>query len=33
MNIPVTRPFLPPQEVYERHLQGIWQRGWLTDYH
>ena len=32
MNIPVTRPFLPPYEAYERLLQGIWQRGWLTNH-
>ncbi|MES2454274.1 MAG: DegT/DnrJ/EryC1/StrS family aminotransferase [Bacteroidota bacterium] len=29
--IPVTRPFLPPQEVYNEYLSGIWQRQWLTN--
>jgi dTDP-4-amino-4,6-dideoxygalactose transaminase len=32
MNIPVTKPFLPPYEDYERYLKGIWQRGWLTNH-
>jgi dTDP-4-amino-4,6-dideoxygalactose transaminase len=29
--IPVTKPFLPPQEEYEVYLKGIWQRQWLTN--
>ncbi|WP_330745033.1 DegT/DnrJ/EryC1/StrS family aminotransferase [Chryseobacterium sp. CP-77] len=29
--IPVTQPFLPPQEEYERYLDGIWKRNWLTN--
>ncbi len=29
--IPVTRPFLPPWEVYESYLKGIWERNWLTN--
>lgn len=29
--IPVTRPFLPPQEEYEKFLKGIWSRNWLTN--
>ncbi len=29
--IPVTKPFLPPQEEYEKYLPGIWQRQWLTN--
>lgn len=29
--IPVTKPFLPPQEEYEKHLSGIWKRQWLTN--
>ncbi|EPR66326.1 DegT/DnrJ/EryC1/StrS family aminotransferase [Cyclobacterium qasimii] len=29
--IPVTKPFLPPQEVYEKYLSGIWKRHWLTN--
>lgn len=29
--IPVTKPFLPPQEEYEKYLDGIWQRNWLTN--
>ena len=29
--IPVTKPFLPPQEEYEKYIDGIWQRNWLTN--
>ncbi|MEJ7556728.1 MAG: DegT/DnrJ/EryC1/StrS family aminotransferase [Pedobacter sp.] len=29
--IPVTKPFLPPQEEYCNYLDGIWQRQWLTN--
>lgn len=29
--IPVTKPFLPPQEDYQQLLQGIWNREWLTN--
>lgn len=29
--IPVTKPFLPPQEEYAKYLNGIWQRQWLTN--
>jgi dTDP-4-amino-4,6-dideoxygalactose transaminase len=29
--IPVTKPFLPPQEEYTNLLKGIWQRQWLTN--
>jgi len=29
--IPVTKPFLPPQEEYARYLSGIWERQWLTN--
>jgi len=29
--IPITKPFLPPQEEYEKFLKGIWQRQWLTN--
>lgn len=29
--IPVTKPFLPPQEEYYNYLTGIWQRRWLTN--
>jgi dTDP-4-amino-4,6-dideoxygalactose transaminase len=29
--IPVTKPFLPPQESYEKYLAGIWKRQWLTN--
>lgn len=27
----VNRPFLPPQEVYQAYLDGIWKRQWLTN--
>lgn len=29
--IPVTKPFLPPREMYQQFLEGIWQRDWLTN--
>ncbi|WP_333596647.1 DegT/DnrJ/EryC1/StrS family aminotransferase [Chryseobacterium flavum] len=29
--IPVTQPFLPPREEYEKYLEGIWKRNWLTN--
>jgi dTDP-4-amino-4,6-dideoxygalactose transaminase len=29
--IPITKPFLPPQEEYLKLLSGIWQRQWLTN--
>lgn len=29
--IPVTKPFLPPQEEYLKMLDGIWKRQWLTN--
>jgi dTDP-4-amino-4,6-dideoxygalactose transaminase len=29
--IQVTRPFLPPREEYEKYIEGIWQRNWLTN--
>lgn len=29
--IPVTKPFLPAQEEYNKYLQGIWKRNWLTN--
>ncbi|MDD4606486.1 MAG: DegT/DnrJ/EryC1/StrS family aminotransferase [Dysgonamonadaceae bacterium] len=29
--IPITKPFLPPQEEYEKYLSGIWTRNWLTN--
>lgn len=29
--IPVTKPFLPPQEEYQRLVDGIWKRNWLTN--
>lgn len=29
--IPVTKPFLPPEEEYKKLLNGIWQREWLTN--
>ncbi|MEG2509376.1 MAG: DegT/DnrJ/EryC1/StrS family aminotransferase [Chryseobacterium sp.] len=29
--IPVTQPFLPPKEEYEKYLDGIWTRKWLTN--
>lgn len=29
--ISITRPFLPPQEEYQKYLDGIWKRNWLTN--
>lgn len=29
--IPVTKPFLPPKELYTEYIDGIWQRNWLTN--
>lgn len=29
--IPVTKPFLPPKEEYDKYLRDIWQRNWLTN--
>lgn len=29
--IPVTKPFLPPQQIYHHYLDGIWKRQWLTN--
>jgi dTDP-4-amino-4,6-dideoxygalactose transaminase len=29
--IPVTKPFLPPREEYEKLLKDIWSRNWLTN--
>ncbi|TDU42897.1 dTDP-4-amino-4,6-dideoxygalactose transaminase [Gelidibacter sediminis] len=29
--IPITKPFLPPQEDYKKYLSGIWKRQWLTN--
>ncbi len=29
--IQVTEPFLPPKEEYEKYLDGIWERNWLTN--
>jgi dTDP-4-amino-4,6-dideoxygalactose transaminase len=29
--IPVTKPFLPPREEYDKYLDGIWERNWMTN--
>lgn len=29
--IPVTKPFTPPIEDYQKLVEGIWQRNWLTN--
>ena len=29
--IPITKPFLPPLENYQKYLDGIWERQWLTN--
>src|SRR4028118_2320342 len=29
--IQVTKPFLPPKEEYQKYMDGIWQRNWLTN--
>lgn len=28
----ITKPFLPPREEYEELLEGIWNRGWVTNH-
>lgn len=30
--IPVTKPFLPPKEEYDKYIEGIWERNWLTNH-
>jgi dTDP-4-amino-4,6-dideoxygalactose transaminase len=30
--IPVTKPFLPPFEMYNKYIEGIWERQWLTNH-
>lgn len=30
--IPVTKPFLPPKKDYQKYLDGIWERNWLTNH-
>ena len=29
--INVTKPFLPPREEFDKYIDGIWQRNWLTN--
>lgn len=29
--IPIIKPFLPPRSVYQKYLDGIWEREWLTN--
>lgn len=29
--IPIIKPFLPPRSVYQKYLEGIWEREWLTN--
>jgi dTDP-4-amino-4,6-dideoxygalactose transaminase len=29
--IPVTKPFLPPKNEFDKYLEGIWNRNWLTN--
>ncbi|MDR6516354.1 DegT/DnrJ/EryC1/StrS family aminotransferase [Chryseobacterium camelliae] len=29
--IPVTKPFLPPEDVYKKYIESIWKRKWLTN--
>lgn len=29
--IPIVKPFLPPQEEYNKYINDIWQRNWLTN--
>lgn len=30
--INVTKPFFPPKALYDQYVEGIWQRGWLTNH-
>jgi len=29
--VPITKPFLPPREAYDKYINEIWQRNWLTN--
>jgi dTDP-4-amino-4,6-dideoxygalactose transaminase len=29
--IPVTKPFLPPREEFDKLVDGVWERNWLTN--
>src|SRR5258706_2158950 len=29
--INVTKPFLPPREEFDKYIDGIWERNWLTN--
>lgn len=29
--ITVTKPFLPPKEEYDKYMEGVWKRQWLTN--
>lgn len=29
--IPITKPFLPPKKLYQKYIDGIWERNWLTN--
>src|SRR5690625_7947095 len=31
MDIPVTKPFLPPREEYQALIEEVWGRNWLTN--
>ncbi len=30
--INVTKPFFPRQDLFQRYIDGIWQRGWITNH-
>ena len=30
--INVTKPFLPPKEEFDKYIDGIWQRNWITNH-
>jgi dTDP-4-amino-4,6-dideoxygalactose transaminase len=29
--IPVTKPYLPPKEKFQKYVDGIWKRNWITN--
>lgn len=30
--IPVTKPFLPPRDTYDKYIDGVWSRNWITNH-
>jgi len=30
--IHVTKPFLPSRDIFDRYIDGIWERNWITNH-